>query len=54
MGVQVQGYVDLHVNCLIAEVLSSSYQLFELVLLNLCIQSLTEFLKIETCYKIVG
>ena len=26
----------------------------ELVLLNLCIQCLTEFLKIRTCFKIVG
>ena len=26
----------------------------ELVLLSLCIQCLTEFLKIRTCFKIVG
>ena len=29
-------------------------QLLELVLLNLCNQCLTEFLKIRTCFKIVG
>ena len=28
--------------------------LVELVLLNLCIKCLTEFLKIRTCFKIVG
>ena len=33
-------------------VLSSFYELAELILLNLCIQC--EFLKIRTCFKIVG
>ena len=54
VGMQVQGYIDLQVNCPIARVLSSYYQLLELVLLNLCNQCLTEFLKIRTCFKIVG
>ena len=54
LGMQVQGYIDLQGNCPIARVLSSFYQLLELVLLNLCNQCLTEFLKIRTCFKIVG
>ena len=47
--------MDLHVNCLIARVrfVFILVKLLELVLLSLCIQCLTEFLKIRTCFKIV-